>query len=204
MTTVPSVSFTPTFEHADLIDNVDLVEAGGPNGLNKRLNAIESDFHQMSDVVARIGTVLDRLNLTGPQRLSIPVTLTEVSAEWRYDEIGALRALARNGKALLNVNLPSPATLVSFRAVGFADAAPASLSIGLFRAPFANSFAVPEKLAEVTVNSGAAFDRTVPVDDTHALVEPASFRYFITAVAQSLPSDPSSALAALQIVYSAG
>ena len=71
-------SFTPTFHHTDWVDNVDRVQAGGPNGLNVRLNAIEADLHQVSIVVGQIDAALDQ-HRTGTtprqQRVNVPTSL---------------------------------------------------------------------------------------------------------------------------------
>jgi hypothetical protein len=46
-----TISYTRSFSHADWIDRVDRVEAGGDNGFNGRFHGIEAEFDSISGVV---------------------------------------------------------------------------------------------------------------------------------------------------------
>ncbi len=54
-----AITYTPLFTHDDWIDNVDRVQAGGPNGFNIRFNGVAEEFGKLSTVVASIGTAID-------------------------------------------------------------------------------------------------------------------------------------------------
>jgi hypothetical protein len=55
------VSYTPSFQHEDWVDNVDRVQAGGANGFNVRFNAIEGEFQKLGQAVQTIDTALGSL-----------------------------------------------------------------------------------------------------------------------------------------------
>jgi hypothetical protein len=52
------ITYTRQFSHRDWIDFVDSVQAGGTNGINSRMHAIEAEFDKLSQVVSAINTVL--------------------------------------------------------------------------------------------------------------------------------------------------
>jgi len=54
-----AITYTPLFTHDDWIDNVDRVQAGGPNGFNIRFNGVAEEFGKLATVVASIGTAID-------------------------------------------------------------------------------------------------------------------------------------------------
>jgi hypothetical protein len=49
-----SISYTSQFKHNDWIDFVDSVQAGGANGINGRMHAIEAEFEKLSLVIAQV------------------------------------------------------------------------------------------------------------------------------------------------------
>ncbi|GHE97753.1 hypothetical protein [Streptomyces fumanus] len=57
------VSFTPTFQHTDYVDNRDRVQAGGPNGFNARFRALQADLGKLSEVITEVdGALQTRLS----------------------------------------------------------------------------------------------------------------------------------------------
>ena len=65
------VSYTPGFQHENWVDNVDRVQAGGPNGFNIRFNAIEGEFQKIEQAVHAIDTALGSLG----EQVRAPVTV---------------------------------------------------------------------------------------------------------------------------------
>jgi hypothetical protein len=49
-----AISYTRTFAHADWIDNVDRVQAGGDSGFNGRFHGLEAEFDSISGVVTLV------------------------------------------------------------------------------------------------------------------------------------------------------
>src|SRR5262249_38267454 len=70
------VSYTPGFQHEDWVDNVDRVQAGGPNGFNIRFNAIEGEFQKIGPAVQPIDTALGSLGQ--PAQASVTIGLTPI------------------------------------------------------------------------------------------------------------------------------
>jgi hypothetical protein len=65
------VTYTPGFQHEDWVDNVDRVQAGGPNGFNLRFNTIEAEFQKIEQAVQTIDTALGSLG----QQVRAPITV---------------------------------------------------------------------------------------------------------------------------------
>ena len=53
-----TISYTRSFAHADWIDRVDRVQAGGDNGFNGRFHGIEAELDAVSGVVSTVDTTL--------------------------------------------------------------------------------------------------------------------------------------------------
>jgi hypothetical protein len=211
-----NLSFAPTFHHVDWIDNVDRIKAGGPNGFNVRLNAVEADLLQVSTVVGQIDGALDQVGgigapPVGQQQLHVPLALVSPtpSTGWNCDINGAFHPAvgAAGGTALMTVALPEHIRLISLRAVGVFPGATVLVRVGLFRVSATGPAGTPDKLAEARTDvTGVAnpYDLTVPVDPAFALVDPAAFRYFITATAAPIADATAAAntsLDAVQIDY---
>ncbi|WP_326673428.1 hypothetical protein [Streptomyces canus] len=70
-----SVSFTPTFQHTDYVDNRDRVQAGGPNGFNARFKALQADLGKLSEVITKLDSALQQRPTAGTlidQTFTIP------------------------------------------------------------------------------------------------------------------------------------
>lgn len=69
-----AITYTPLFTHEDWIDNVDRVQAGGPNGFNIRFNGISEEFGKLSTVVESISSAI----ANGPRLVNLPVENDEL------------------------------------------------------------------------------------------------------------------------------
>jgi hypothetical protein len=190
------ISFRPSFTNVDFVDGTDRVRADEPNGFNARFNAIESDLHQLSTVVAQVDGILN----PGAKvlRLTVPPTLLALDADWVGGITGAVSAKpGQAASGVLLLNLPAGSHLLSFRALGQARGGSATLSLA--RVPIAGGAAQP--LASVTGDTDP-FDKSKPIDSSVALVAIGTFRYLVQATTPVLPADAAVTLAAFQIAYS--
>src|SRR5262249_53066199 len=142
---VSDIQFQPTFTHADWVDNVDRIVAGGPKGFNIRLNAIESDLQQLSTVVGQIDTALDQLAAatsvppSGEQHAVFPVAMVGLSTTgnqpgWFHDVFGEAHPHGgtEGGVGVMGLSLPDGIKITSFRVIGrFSTAAASNVSIVL-------------------------------------------------------------------------
>ena len=211
-----NLSFTPTFHHVDWVDNVDRIKAGGPNGFNVRLNAVEADLLQVSTVVAQIDGALDQVGgigapPVGQQQLHPALALVSPtpSTGWSCDINGSFHPAVgtAGGTALMTIALPEHIRLVSLRAIGLFAGPSVLVRVGLFRVNTTGPSGTPDKLAEARTDvTGVAnpYDLTVAVDPAFAAVDPTTFRYFITATAAPIADATTAAntsLDAVQIDY---
>ncbi len=57
-----TIDYTRTFQHQDWRDNVDRVQADGPNGFNNRFHALEGEFDKLHDVIHQVSAAIETLN----------------------------------------------------------------------------------------------------------------------------------------------
>jgi hypothetical protein len=202
------VVFTPTFHHTPWIDNRDRVQAGGLNGFNVRLTAVETDFQSVSTVVAQVNTALHALGQTPgatTHTLTVSPALVVISGSsaWSHDSNGfAVRTGAFTSLAgLMSVNMPDGATLVSLRALGQNNGAGA-LRVNLFRSQLLAVPAPAERLARVTGDTNP-FDNTSAVDPGLAAVDTSQYRYFLTVTLDNATTADIVSLSGFQIIYTA-
>jgi len=183
--------FDPVFRHKDWVDNVDLIQAGGPNGFNIRMNSILSDLQQVSTVVDQIDTALDliaeRTGTTppGPQVLNVTFTfpINPQGAHWGYDLTGAVRSNVGDPFVVMGLSLPDEIQVQSMRLVGrFTGTPPARVIFTLGRASLTDINRPADTIAEVTTDRpsmGNPFDVTVAIADSPlSRVDQSTFRYF--------------------------
>ncbi len=196
------LSYTPTFRHKPWVDNVDRVKAGGPDGFNVRFEAIEADLHQVSAVVATIGTLLDSAGPatpSGTQRLLVPLDpspeLSPGSGFWTCDGTGAMHpqpdsvSAARSASSTMDLSLPDKATLVSMRVIGRHQSGSAHVSVGMQRNHLFNIGISADSLARISVDPpgpGNPYDLSTPVTAAFAAVDNNQFRYALTFFANSV------------------
>ncbi|WP_432828754.1 hypothetical protein [Dactylosporangium sp. CA-092794] len=201
------ISFAPTFEHRDWVDDVDRVEAAGPNGFNVRFRAIGSDLRQMSTVVGRVGASLDAIAANPPlpvQRLTLAPLLVRGAVgtiPWTITSGAGAQAVADPAGAPTAGNLALPLTdgvrLVSLRAVGQAT----NLTIGINLVRLAFGASNPDPPLASIVGDTDPFDKTVTVDSSRAVVDLSTFRYFITATTSGVVTQRALSLGGLQVAY---
>jgi hypothetical protein len=202
------ITFTPTFKHTPWVDNQDRVQAGGTNGFNVRLTAVQTDFGTLSTVVGQVNTALQALGQSPPlttHQLTLSPALVPVtgSSAWAHDtdgyavRTGPLTALA----GLQTVNVPNGATLVSLRVPG-QNSGTGLLTIGLYRSKLLATPAPAERLAQVTGNTNP-FDSSSTVDPGVAIVDTATYRYFILANLIGASAADVVSLSGFQVTYQA-
>nr|WSY50633.1 hypothetical protein OG999_11255 [Streptomyces sp. NBC_00886] len=212
-----NLSYTPTFEPTDWIDNVSRITADGPNGFNVRFDAIASDLHQAAAVVTGIDAALAQPvgAPTGQQLLTPGLDLVSTPGSgfgvWIFDETGAAHPDFTSGtggvRAMMGLSLPADIRLNSFRAIGRYAGSPTTLSIALIRTPLDDTHATPDKLAEIRNDTSTLtnpYDITVPVDTTLAAVDPDTYRYCIVATAGFVQDSSATSLTTVQLAYTAG
>lgn len=198
------VIYTRAFQHQDWIDNVDRVQADGPNGINDRFHGLETEFDTLSGVIAQVKAALDILGeapAPEEQRLSLVPTMTATAAEGWTHRAGLAEkpAGATSAQGMMPV-VPLPKTrLVAFRAIG-RNGGSGSLRIDLVRQGLTNIGGVPEQIARIE-GAGDPFDLTTAANAAFEIVDTNQFRYFVTARLNGAAAADVVNLIAFQIVY---
>jgi hypothetical protein len=205
------LTFTPTFEHQNWINNFSRIVADGPDGFNVRFDAIQADLRQAGTVVGAINTALDQTTaITGQQRLTPGVALISLAAPgtggWTYDATGAAHpdAGSGGGTAVMDLSFPEGIRLVSFRAMGLLSAV-RDISLTVYRSALADASQF-DLLAQITGASPGMtnpYDLTVPVNSAFAVVDPGRFRYFLIAHAGNVADPAATSLATVQFAHRA-
>lgn len=197
---MPHLSYLPTFHHTDWVDNLDRCDAEGPNGFNKRFDAIAADLNQLSTVVGQIGTAIADFQAPAPAQqiqLSFTPMLRPTSADggggWGYTTTGvavASAALPGGVFGVMNLSLPDQYVLTSLRLVGSIDGVDSSDidgNITLSRVPL--RLTIPPTAAQtvgtVAVGDGlqrGSFDVQQPPAASFAKIDNGTYRYFLTAL----------------------
>jgi hypothetical protein len=195
------INYNRKFSHKDWIDFVDSVQAGGTNGINVRMHAIEGEFDALAQAITLINTALQTLGAT-PQPKVIKQTLIPA-----FVAVGA-NGWAQNGPTvskepgattahgIMPVDLPDGAILQQFVALGgFTPATanvpanPPVLSITLQRfGPTTDTVAT----VKVTLTTATAFNVTGTITPAFAVIQRTNYSYFISAditQALTLPTD---------------
>lgn len=204
--TTVNLSYTPTFRHKNWINNVSRVTAGGPDGFNVRLDAIDADLRQAASVVDQIDTALRQAAsglLFGQQTLTPALDFVPLSSPgWFYDTIGTAHpAVDTGGDAVLDLTIPDGVQLVAFRAVGRINA---TLSVTLFRASLTDPSRPPDQLAQVsdaTPGITNPYDVTTGITAAFAVVDNDSFRYYVLASAKDIADATGNSVATVQLAY---
>lgn len=204
--------FTPTFRHTNWVNNVDRIEAGGPNGFNVRYDAIDSDLAQMSTVVGQISGALSTPGGTpGEQRLTPGLDFVTVSqgsgGDWTYDNAGAVHPAGGTGggSAVMDLTLPDRIKLRQFRALGLYPGSPVRFTLVLSRTSLTDASRTDE-LTRITISGSGItnpYDITVPVLDGFASVDNSAFRYSVLGSAELIQTPSAVSVATIQFVYTA-
>jgi len=213
------LSFNPTFHHAEWVDNVDRVRAGGPNGFNVRLKAIEADLHQVSTVVGQIDAAIDQAG-TGtppPTQRTVIVPLQLVSSRgsiiapangWFFDINGQAipSSQHRGANTLLNLSVPDGALLISFRVRGYFPGDGFNMNFSIVRASISDRARPVDVLGSVSSADTAftnPYDLTVNLDALLATVDNSAFRYVFQGGANLSDQAVTASLSSLQLTYNA-
>jgi hypothetical protein len=204
------IGFTPTFRHTNWINNVDRIEAGGPNGFNVRYDAIDSDLRQMSTVVGQINTALNSPGTGSGQQVLTPgldfVTVSQGSGgDWTYDRAGAVHPAGGTGggAAVMDLTLPDQIRLGTFRALGLYPGSPVRFNLILLRASLSDATKTDE-LTRITLSGPGItnpYDVTVPVLDRFALVDTGAFRYYVLGTAELIQTPGAVSVATIQFAF---
>jgi hypothetical protein len=209
-----AISYKRQFSHKDWIDFVDSVVAGGTNGINIRMHAIEAEFDALSQVVAAINTALQ-----GPppaqRTLSLSPVLASVGAPPWLQELGAVGvpasgqppAFAGSASGFMPVVLPNGATIQGLRVTGLS--AGGFLQVFLNRALLTGGTPDSIVLAQNTfanVAAAAAFDLQANPQGSNTVVDNSQYKYFVSASlnnGNTTLAAGGTTLLAFQITYSA-
>lgn len=196
------ISYTPAFHHTTWVDRVDRVEAAGPNGFNARFNTIESDLHNVSNVVTQISDELSDIGApsqppppTGDQRVRFTPMLEPVTGLWTNDTFGepsvTLTTDHPSHQAVMNIVLPDGIRLKTFAVrLEFANAPNHNIlfftGMKLSRIPLRLTVppTVPDDLASAGFGGPqheGTFDFSADINPSLGEVDQANFRYFLTA-----------------------
>lgn len=200
-----AITYTPAFQHEDWIDNIDRVQAGGDNGFNLRFHALESEFSQLSALIAQIDAALTALGQAPPPRILhssfTPNLVTTAVYGWSHSAgFAQKQANVESAGGMMSIDLPHGVNLRSFRATG-QNAGRGNLRITLHRAAAAT--ATSDLLAQLVV-SGNPFDVNTAIDGQSAAVDTDRFRYFITAQLNNALGNDQVILFTFQIAYMTG
>ena len=211
-----AISYTRQFSHKDWIDFVDSVQAGGTNGINGRLHAIESEFDAISAVITQIAQVLATPAVKA-HTLTLPPTLAATTEQSWQQQIGfvitatlgagAAQTMSPNAFGFMPVELPNGATVQGLRTTG--QSAGGILTAALQSQPLAGG--ATTTLLQIfnnfpTVASPQTFDLPLAPQNASIAVDTTQNKYFITARLQggnATLSAGGTALNAFQVAYSA-
>jgi len=202
-------SYTPTFTFQPWVDNVSRVRAAGPDGFNGKFEAIESDLHQASTVVAAIGTLIDSTVSgppSGPQRLLVPLDPVDVGGSgfprpgvWFYDLGGAIHPAPgptfHTAESSMDLSLPDDATLTSMRVIGLFGSSDATMTVEMQRYSLFDTAQPADVVATMTVDGSGnsnPYDIPVPAEAAFSAVNNDQYRYalrFSASVANANDSD---------------
>jgi hypothetical protein len=197
-----TLSFAPTFQHEDWIDNQDRVQAAGDNGFNVRFNLIKADLADLATTVGEINVALNQLGQGPPSRevpIAVAPVLTSTGTEGWAHRIGFAEKPADQTSAagMATVQLPHGSVVTRLRATG-RHAGSGSLRISLMRQGIAADAPAAQRVARVEP-AGDPFDTQAAADATLATVDNQAFRYFLLAQLNNAQAGDVVLLASFQI-----
>jgi hypothetical protein len=210
--------FKRTFEHQDWTDNVDRVQADGPNGFNIRFHSLEAEFDnlysisaQFRDALATLGGIVRRLvTLTFTPSFFGPTQPAGGGAQVNWTLIdGAAISPAGNTNLLegwLPLQLPDGMQAQNVIVFGQKKGSLLSFQITLVQQSVADPTQQQTmsviKLANVPDGLFQSTPSTIP--DNLKLIENSKFKYllFATLAPASTPADPTATarINAIQVV----
>ena len=186
-----TIIYTPQFVHKDWIDFVDTVQAGGPNGINKRMQDIGAEFGTISTVIGLIATAIQNPP-PRPQILSLPPTLAATTGPPWLQLVASAATPTTGGSpptgfaasaiGFMPISVPNGAIIQGLRVTG--ASAGGLLTVTLFRQPLtggSQQSVVNVNQAFPTVASAAAFDIPPAPQNANATVDNMTYKYFLIA-----------------------
>lgn len=209
---IAPITYTRTFSHKDWIDFVDSVQAGGTNGINIRMHAIEAEFDTLSQVISAINAALQTLGAQPPQQTItvnlIPAFVTNGTTGWLLEGTNAVKGNTSAASGIMPLNLPDGVTITQLQAAGknialnpttgAATPGPGAISIKLQRTGTTN-----DTVANISPPSGSAqtFNQTQAATASFAVVDLAHFTYYIAADVAGANTSDTVEITQLQITY---
>ena len=208
-----SIKYTRQFSHKDWIDFVDSVQAGGTNGINVRMHAIEAEFDAISAVITQIANAL-QTPVIKQQTLTLAPTLAATSEQPWVQQVGfvttattggATPTMVTSAAGFMPVTLPTGATIQGLRVTGLS--AGGLLNVSLQSQPLAGGAAttILQIFNNFPAVAAAAFDLPPASQNANVAVNNVSSKYFIVATLQggnATLSAGGTSLNAFQIAYS--
>ena len=198
------ISYVPTFQHQDWIDNVDRVQAGGDNGFNLRFHALEAEFNRLAGVITQLSAALQALGQQPPpQQLAATFTpeLVPTAANgWTHLAGLAQKPPTQTGaQGMMSVTIPHGARIQSLRVSGRNSGA-GNLRIILQRQDISTNASPADRVAHIET-TGDPFDMTAAADAQFATVDTTRFKYFVVAQLDNAQAADTVQLAVFQISY---
>jgi hypothetical protein len=205
-----AITYIPTFQHQDWVDNVDRVQASGSNGFNIRFHQLETELSHIAAAITQIDVALTALGQAPPARTLTasftPTFVATAAAGWGHTIGFAVKpAGATSAQGMMSIDLPHNATLTQFRVTGRNEGpAPGVPGNGDLRVTLRRMALAPDATS-VTIarvdGIGSPFDNTVPADPQFAAVNNTQFRYFIAAQLNNAAANDTVLLSAFLITY---
>lgn len=203
-----AVTYSPTFKHLAWRDGTDKVEAGGPNGFNRRFQQIEADLSTLSTVIALISSALDSLN-AAPAAQAVITTLTPMltpvvvngqpATAWQHEFGAAIKpAAATDAVGMMAVLLPDGVRIQSLRATG--QKASGNLAISLVRHAV-GATAAAEPVVSLSAPNGTFDVPPVSANAAIATVNNLLFRYYLTVQLDTASPTQAVKVSAVQIAH---
>jgi hypothetical protein len=194
-----SISYTRQFSHKDWIDFVDSVQAGGTNGINGRMHAIEAEFDQLSKVIGLISASLVIPPPTTTLTFAPAFLPNLTNPPWLQNSGIATKGAGPTADGWIQVHLPDGVQLQTMTVIGAKSGTMTSFNIQLVRQPLTGG-------ANTTLASIPAADQT----DTFTLagsvpanlnqVDNTNNKYLVFAKIIGADATATASLNAIQIV----
>jgi hypothetical protein len=195
-----SISYTSQFSHKDWIDFVDSVQAGGTNGINGRMHAIEAEFTKLSGVISQINAALVIPSPTGSLTFAPTLLATGAGTPWVQSSGVASKAggqTAANG--WMQLALPDGVQLQTVTVIGSKSGNVPSFQVKLVKQPFPGTATVT--LLAIPVNEQPDnFQFTQPIT-TVSQVDNSTNKYLLLADIAGADAAAAAQLTAIQIGF---
>jgi len=196
-----NIAYTRVFQHADWIDNEDVVQAGGEKGFNQKFHDLEAEFDQLSTVIALINANLVTSSPT--QTLTFaPSFFANLNApQWVQNNGIAAKGPNQTGaEGYLPLQLPDGFKLQSLTIIGEKTLNVGSFIVQLVRQSLTG--ALTTLLTLSLASSPDQFQVTDQIPPAVSLIDNKLNKYLITARVIGADANATVKLSAVQIVCS--